>query len=862
MPEARSKKVPKKLTTKTVVQKTAPKKKITKKTAAVKVSKSKAAAKSKKLQVAKKPAERIPVATKTTVKKTAVKKKTARISKVKKAPIRADATVVLPTRMSIRAREKALVWAEEFERKMHKPAYALTMTLGILFVLFGSYTGLQYTGASLVCADAQCSGQIISTGAGMSLTTADQPRPSVDLITNIPGSITSDETILIDTANTTRVSAELRFTGLLGTLQTQQITATDALNGRFRIIIPGSDLRPNQYTLRVLPYNAQGVSYGYTTLGSFTVPTDAATDSSNSSYSASSVSGSSQASSGSDGSTSATETISVSTISSTVDGITQSTTTTNIVSTIDDVTQVEETVDVVVGEDGLVTPVIPAVTGLVDQSAANEILITSPSVLSGRASISVNSPRAQLLSLYIRRLQSTEEQLVRTTYGSNFTFYLNTRDFPNGSYELSVRTTSASDDTESNSLIIRISNETEPIIPAEPETTPSLPGERQVLQITPETLGIDTPRPITITNNQPPVTTNAAITPAVADPEIAEFDPTTSTGNEAIEEPIRLRTLARLESDTDILDTLFTRYAVAVQSGDIDMIRAARNSISDYQRSVVDAALASPDDRFIADDISRSLHAEIEQITAKVETFESLRRERTEGEASKDSDGDGVTDTDERVLFGTDPLRADTDGDGFTDGAEIIKGFNPLDAASEAVITYKSPKETIGIVAKENLRVLEVVPDIALPQTEEGSISVQAVVRGKALPNSFVTLYVFSTPTIVTVRTEADGSFEYTFSKELEDGEHQVFVALTDNTGDIVAQSEPFTFIKQAEAFTAVDAEAVISDSQSSESTMFVASSFQTVLSMSVLALGILLIMLGVGLRSNRPEEVQLEVTA
>jgi hypothetical protein len=329
-----------------------------------------------------------------------------------------------------------------------------------------------------------------------------------------------------------------------------------------------------------------------------------------------------------------------------------------------------------------------------------------------------------------------------------------------------------------------------------------------------------------------------------------------------IDQSMRQRALDKLGSDRELLERLYTRYSAAIQSGNPDMIREARNSISAYHRSVVDLALASPEDRFIADDLSKSLQEEIDMITARVDKFESLRRERSEGRASKDTDGDGITDTDERVLFGTDPLRADTDGDGFTDGAEIIKGFNPVDAASEAIIVYKSPKETIGISANENLQVIEVVPDVALPSSSEEQSTVQTRVRGKALPNSFVTLFVFSTPTIVTVRTEADGSFEYTFSKELEDGEHQVFVALTDNTGDIVAQSKPFTFIKQAEAFTAVDAEAVISSSNQPDSAISSTSSFQTVLSMSVLALGILLIMLGVGLRSNRPDQFQIEATA
>ena len=47
-------------------------------------------------------------------------------------------------------------------------------------------------------------------------------------------------------------------------------------------------------------------------------------------------------------------------------------------------------------------------------------------------------------------------------------------------------------------------------------------------------------------------------------------------------------------------------------------------------------------------------------------------------ESSIDSDGDGLTDTEEEVL-GTDPLSTDTDGDGWTDGVEDNSYTDPTD---------------------------------------------------------------------------------------------------------------------------------------------------------------------------------------
>lgn len=42
-----------------------------------------------------------------------------------------------------------------------------------------------------------------------------------------------------------------------------------------------------------------------------------------------------------------------------------------------------------------------------------------------------------------------------------------------------------------------------------------------------------------------------------------------------------------------------------------------------------------------------------------------------------DSDGDGLTDEQELMLYKTDPNKKDTDGDGYPDGEEVTKGYNP-----------------------------------------------------------------------------------------------------------------------------------------------------------------------------------------
>ncbi len=50
----------------------------------------------------------------------------------------------------------------------------------------------------------------------------------------------------------------------------------------------------------------------------------------------------------------------------------------------------------------------------------------------------------------------------------------------------------------------------------------------------------------------------------------------------------------------------------------------------------------------------------------------------TYASAIVDTDGDGLSDTDEVRIYHSDPAKTDTDGDGYRDGDEIAQGFSPL----------------------------------------------------------------------------------------------------------------------------------------------------------------------------------------
>jgi hypothetical protein len=175
-----------------------------------------------------------------------------------------------------------------------------------------------------------------------------------------------------------------------------------------------------------------------------------------------------------------------------------------------------------------------------------------------------------------------------------------------------------------------------------------------------------------------------------------------------------------------------------------------------------------------------------------------------------DSDNDGLTDVEE-LRIGTDLHNPDTDGDGYLDGDEVKNGFDPLkasDGKKSDKIMFQSPKDQGAVKAEYSVSSVAAVDtsttsvDAAKSDTNGSANSSKKIkLQGKGLPNAFVTVYIFSNdPVIVTVKTNANGDWEYVLDKNLENGNHEVYVAVTDNTGKITAKSQPLFFVKTAQA--------------------------------------------------------------
>ena len=801
-----------------------------------KIATKRPSSRTKPAKVAKKPTKAIAPASKI-VKKVAVKKTTKKLTATR--PVKGAAAnqtttkkpdIVLPTRMSIRAREKALVLAEAFEKDFYVAGLTLAKVGGFCFILLGSLA--TYSQLSLEpmfsndCSTGSCNAALVGDAVDFAATT-DQKRNYVELLADVPDIIEVKVGIPIQFSTANKVRAYVRYLSATGASETR-VALEPIGNNKYEAYIDPEILDPNQYELMVSVLHTNNSSPTVYSLGFFAIledEEDTEEDTEQETVDQKEVEINVTADDKLPGRTetpidSSAQSVGTSTAELSIKPAATTETQTKDISQT--VSKIDEPV---IAKDVLPVEIETKQPENIEVEPVKlepSVRISADKELRGIAEVVVeNAKRGEIVTFYIRPVQTLNTQSVGQLIPGVRAFRFNTKSFPNGQYQLYAERKQNQAVDSSNAIAFTINNVTAPVSSV---VTPAATGtERQLFNVTND-----------LQASAQQLTDGAG-----------------TTTNPVINIQDRARIV--LGANPKLLQDLFQRYAVAEQSGDQTLITEAKQAIQSHREQVLYTALNDESNRLLAKELETSLGEELDALMQKVRTFEMIRKDRTDLDSAIDADGDGISDFDEVNLYKTNPALADSDNDGFTDGAEIISGFDPNDAAVEAAITYQSPKESVGVVTTKKLRVAEVVPEVELSAN-----NVRTVVRGVGLPNSFVTLFLYSTPTIVTVQTEADGSFEYTFSKELEDGQHEVFVAITDNTGSIVAQSEAFTFIKQAQAFTPVDAESQ-SGTIAAPDLVTQTSPYRTALGMSVLALGILLLLLGVGLRSNKPDVVILE---
>lgn len=160
----------------------------------------------------------------------------------------------------------------------------------------------------------------------------------------------------------------------------------------------------------------------------------------------------------------------------------------------------------------------------------------------------------------------------------------------------------------------------------------------------------------------------------------------------------------------------------------------------------------------------------------------------------KDSNDDGISDYDSVHIYDLDPVKPSPvtiiNGEKVKAGDKVLIGLDPK-RTEPVQIQHEEARGALTPITE-----IHKVAEVKL--TEEKKVAL----RGTALPNSYVTLYIYSTPIIVTVKTNADGEWEYTVDKEIETGDHVIYTATVNETGKIVARSNPIPFTRTAEAAT------------------------------------------------------------
>lgn len=486
-------------------------------------------------------------------------------------------------------------------------------------------------------------------------------------------------------------------------------------------------------------------------------------------------------------------------------------------------------------EDTLLAPVI--------------LLKTSKSSpLSGFVDVIVTTQNVEWVEVYVRPKSGLTPYflgLAQKRSESEWRYAWETKQSPNGDYELYVRVRTKYGFVDGPKMGVRVLNEF---------TTTLTPDQEKIIDVFRE---VDAEKTVEVDGVAVPEEMSSS-TKQSQDLNAVYIEPTESFIKTIEQEANNTHEIEEaLNEFRSALREKINMFADAFRREDSDEISAIQTEIDKMQNDAVAKIATLTDKKEILDSVRRHLSQVIFESLELTKKNETLLKERIGTAVLEDADKDGISNYDELHLYKTSPFTADTDGDGYIDSAEIQSGFDPHDARREALVQYESPKET-G-VTREDLLSVDTVSTIAPDPESVSAEKLQALISGKGLPNSFITLYIFSTPIVVTVKTDENGNWSYILDKDIEEGNHEVYVGITDNAGRIVAKSNAFPFVKTAEAFTEPAGPAPVS-ATTGEPTFVNAHMSLLIGSIFVVLLGVILILLGVHVQNGRRAPVQQPV--
>lgn len=255
--------------------------------------------------------------------------------------------------------------------------------------------------------------------------------------------------------------------------------------------------------------------------------------------------------------------------------------------------------------------------------------------------------------------------------------------------------------------------------------------------------------------------------------------------------------------NTDDINLLLKHYASAVQIGNPYLINLADTQIKVRYETMAET---------VAQRVGRdtSVPSVMNLFALRFHALEKAVTERESGFTassnnlfSKDSDKDGISDYDELRVYNLNATAADTDMDGVLDGVEVLVGRDPnlSDLTSFAFL-----EQNIEETNSEEVVSISSVQPLVYKQQGSSEDLVFAVVRGKSIPNSFVYIFNYVESTVGVIKTNEAGEFLYTLEKNLNDGSQEFIAVLVDNSGNVVTNSGKYSFVKTTNSFAAAAA--------------------------------------------------------
>ncbi len=238
-----------------------------------------------------------------------------------------------------------------------------------------------------------------------------------------------------------------------------------------------------------------------------------------------------------------------------------------------------------------------------------------------------------------------------------------------------------------------------------------------------------------------------------------------------------------------------------------------------------------------------------------------------EPDDTTDTDNEGVPDVIENEV-GTNINDPDSDNDQETDYKEIINEKNPVGTGTldtlvkegkltqEKIIEIKTKLQQIAFdepanSGTTNEKLLKV---LTIKNVSEKIGENKLAISGTGPPNTYLKIFIYSTPIVVTTKTDVNGNFHYVLDKNLLDGKHEAYVTVTDKTGKIKEKSQPYSFfIKRAQAVS--EEEYLRGDVNVESETATLTSNYLMIA--LVIVLVVLIIIFGVYIvsRGNKPDQ-------